>query len=141
LIGQWAGALGGAGLLVSLFLGWYGDIHGFYLVEGGELTGWEAFSVTDLVLAMAGVAGLSVGIVAAMRLSVSYPVAGSAWAAGSGALALALVVFRLLDPPVGGDPRILTGAWLALASSAAVLFGGIWGMKENPPLDEPAAVR
>jgi hypothetical protein len=95
--------------------------------------------VTDLICAMAGIAGLSVGIVAAMRLSVSYPVAGSAWAAGSGALALGLVVFRLLDPPVAGDSDLLGGAWLALGSSAAVLFGGIWGMKEDPPLEEPLA--
>jgi hypothetical protein len=85
---------------------------------------------------MAGIAGLSVGVVAAMRLSVSYPVAGSAWAAGAGALALGLVVFRLLDPPVAGDSDLLAGGWLALASSAAILFGGIWGMKEDPPLAE-----
>jgi hypothetical protein len=133
-VGQWVGALGGAGLLVSTFLGWYGAPG-----SSAELTAWEAFSVVDLLLAMAAIAGLSVGIVAATGLSVSYPVAGSAWACGAGLLALVLIVFRLLDPPVDGDPDLLTGAWLGLVSSAAIVLGGLLGMKELPPLKEPAA--
>ena len=51
------GAIGGLGLLVSLFLQWYsqGDPKGY-----GDTTGWQSFSVTDIVLAAAAVRTMSV---------------------------------------------------------------------------------
>ncbi len=135
LVGQWAGALGGAGLLASLFLSWYGEPG-----SAAELSGWEAFSVIDLVCALAGLAGISVGVVAATRASVSYPVAGSSIACGAGLIALVLVTFRLLDPPGGGEVDRLAGAWLGLVSCIVLIVGGWLGMKELPPsaAGEPA---
>lgn len=135
-MGQWVGALSGAALLGSGFLGWYGDPG-----AGGELTAWQAFSVTDLFCALAGIAGLSVGVIAATHASVSYPVAGSALATGAGLIALVLVAYRLLNPPGDGDLDLLAGAWIGLASSAGVVLGGVLGMKELPPLEAASAAR
>jgi hypothetical protein len=121
------GAVGGLGLLVASFLPWYS-------VGGQDATAWQAFSVTDLVLAAAAIMGLSVGMVVLTRLSVSYPVAGSSVATGFGTLALVLIVYRLIDPPGGGGVDVEIGAWLGLICAAAITIGGYLGMQ---PLKAP----
>jgi hypothetical protein len=121
------GALGGLGLLVATFLPWYSS--------GGEnATAWQAFSVIDVVLAAAAVVGMSVGVCVLLRISVSYPVAGSSVAAGFGVVALVLIVIRLLDPPGGDGVGIEFGAWLGLVSAAGITVGGYLGMQ---PLKAP----
>jgi hypothetical protein len=119
--GELVGAVGGLGLLVASFLPWYS-------AGGEDATAWQAFSVVDLVIAAAAVAGLSVGLAVLFRISVSYPVAGSAVATLLGALALLLIVYRLLDPP-GGDLDVEFGAWLGLLFAAGVGVGGYLGMQ------------
>jgi hypothetical protein len=124
------GALGGLGLLVSSFLPWYssGALH--------DLTAWQAFSATDLVLAAAAIMGMSVAVCVLFRISVSYPVAGSAVASGFGAVAVVLIVIRMISPP--GDHLDLDyGAWLGLLSAAAVTVGSYMGMQ---PLKAPETV-
>jgi hypothetical protein len=127
--GELVGALGGLGLLVAGFLPWYSS-------GGEDATAWQAFSVTDVILAAAAVMGLSVAIVVITHLSVSYPVAGSAVATGFGAVALVLIVYRLIDPPGGGGVDLEIGAWLGLVCAAAITVGGYLGMQ---PLKAPKA--
>jgi hypothetical protein len=112
----------GLGLLVASFLPWYS-------AGGEDATAWEAFSVVDLVIAAAALAGLSVGAVVLFRLSVSYPVAGCAIATGFGTLALVLIAYRLVDPP-GEDLGLEVGAWAGLVASAGITLGGYLGMQE-----------
>jgi hypothetical protein len=128
--GELGGAIGGLGLLVATFLPWYS-------AGGEDVSAWRAFSVTDIVLAAAAVAALSVAICVLFRISVSYPVAGSSVATGFGLVAAVLIVIRLIDPPGGGDPSIEIGAWLGLASAIAVTIGGYMGMQ---PLKASGAV-
>jgi hypothetical protein len=121
--GELVGAISGLGLLVASFLPWYS--------AGGEnATAWQSFSVTDLVLAAAAIAALSVALVVIARLSVSYPVAGCAVSTGFGALALVLIVYRLIDPPGSGDVDREIGAWLSLLAAAGITVGGYLGMQE-----------
>lgn len=127
--GEWVGAIGGLGLLVSSFLPWYS-------AGGEDATAWQAFSVTDIVLAAAAVMGISVTICVLAHISVSYPVAGSAAAVGFGAVALILIVIRLINPPGGGGVGIEIGAWLGLASAIAITVGGYMGMQ---PMKSPRA--
>jgi hypothetical protein len=124
----------GLGLLVFSFLPWYST--------GGEnVTAWQAFSVIDLVIAAAAVAGLSVGIFALGRISVSYPVAGSSATAGLGALALVLIAYRLINPPGSEDVDREIGAWLGLVAAAGVTIGGYLGMQEAAPGRGPSAAQ
>ena len=126
------GAISGAVLLVASFLPWYS--------AGGEnATAWQAFSFTDLVMAAAAILALSVGIVVLARLSVSYPVAGSSVTAGLGVVALALIVYRLIDPPGGGDVDREVGAWLGLIAAAGIAWGGWLGMQEHTSARTSAA--
>jgi hypothetical protein len=121
-LGELVGAIGGLGLLVASFLPWYS-------AGGEDVTAWQAFSITDLVLAAAAISALSVGVVVITRLSVSYPVAGSSVATGFGAVALLLIVYRLIDPPGGDGVNREIGAWLGLLSAVAITLGGYLGMQ------------
>jgi len=121
-VGELVGAVSGLGLLVASFLPWYS-------AGGEEATAWQAFSVVDLFLAAAALAGLSVGIVVLFRLSVSYPIAGCAVATLFGGIALVLVVIRLLSPP-GEGLDLEFGAWLGLLCAAGLTIGGYLGMQD-----------
>jgi len=129
-LGELVGAVGGVGLLVSSFLPWYsfGDLF--------DLTAWQAFSVTDIFLAVTAVVGMSVAICVLAHLSVSYPVAGSAVATLFGVIAVVLIVYRLINPPGEHLGREI-GAWLGLVAAAAITYGGYLGMQ---PMKAPRAV-
>jgi hypothetical protein len=121
--GELVGGISGLGLLVVSFLPWYS-------AGGQNATAWQAFSVVDLVMAAAAVAALSAALVSLVRLSVSYPVAGSAMTAAFGALALLLIAYRLINPPGSGDLDREVGAWLGLIAAAGITLGGYLGMQE-----------
>lgn len=110
-------------MLVSTFLPWYSFGHVIF-----RLTAWEAFSVTDILLAAAAVTGMSVAACLIFQISVSYPVAGSSVAAGFGIVAVVLIVIRMINPP-GDHLDVDYGAWLGLASAAAIAIGGYLGMQ------------
>lgn len=128
-LGELVGAIGGLGLLVASFLPWYS-------AGGDNATAWQAFSATDIVLAAAAVVGMSVAVCVLLRISVSYPVAGSSVAAGFGAVAVLLIVIRMINPPGSGDVSIEIGAWLGLVSAGAITIGGYIGMQ---PMKAPKA--
>jgi hypothetical protein len=129
-LGELVGAIGGLGLLVATFLPWYSFGEAF------DLTAWQAFSITDVFLAVTAVVGMSVAACVLAHISVSYPVAGSAVAALCGAIAVVLIVYRLVNPP-GDDLNREIGAWLGLIAAAAIAHGGYLGMQ---PMKTPRAV-
>jgi hypothetical protein len=131
-LGELVGAVSGLGLLVVSFLPWYSAV-------GDNVTAWQAFSVTDLVLLAAVIASVSVGVVVLTRLSVSYPVAGSAVATGAGAVAFLCVLYRLLDPPGGDEVEREIGVWLGLIATAGITLGGYLGLQEPSPAAAPEA--
>ena len=122
LVGELVGAVCGLGLLVLSFLPWFsaGTV---------DATAWQAFSVIDVVLAVAAVVSLSVGLVVLTGISVSYPIAGSAVATGFGAAAFVCILYRLIDPPADGVDREIA-AWLGLIAAAGITLGGYLGMQE-----------
>ena len=105
-------AVGAVLLLVSLFIDWYDP--------GGDA--WAVFESLDLVLAGVAVCGL-------------LAVAPRFGAGGLGralplitAIAFAIVVVQLLDPPpVVRNSDLATGAWLALAATALMAGGALLG--------------
>ena len=121
-LGELVGAIGGLGLLVSGFLPWYS-------AGGVDATAWQAFSVTDIVLAAAAAVALSVAVCVLFGISVSYPVAGSSVATGFGFVAAVLIVIRIINPPGAGSPSVEFGAWLGLVSAIAITIGGYLGMQ------------
>jgi hypothetical protein len=114
-IGPFVIALGALVLLVSLFLTWF---------DGAlVLNAWEAFEITDLLLAGLAVAAF-VAAVGLLTPEVDYidrrfvP-----WIVGA---AFVLVANQLIQPPVGfRNPDLATGAWMAFAASIVMVLGAV----------------
>jgi hypothetical protein len=128
--------IGGAVLLGSLFLDWYGfSLPGVtdgpttaaiqpFIVPG--LTAWKAFTVTDILLAAVAVLAISLPLVTAVARGPAKPVAVGVTTTVAGAFAVLLVLYRIVNQP--GDNRLVTvesGAWGGLAG-AVLLTVGAW---------------
>ena len=111
-IGPLIVAVGSLVLLVSLFLDWYGD-----------QTAWQAFEVTDVLLAALAALALAaaVGLVAP---ELSY--VDRRWLPGAVFAIAVLVIAQILSPPpsVGeADPQ--PGAWIGFAAALVMLAGAV----------------
>jgi hypothetical protein len=105
-------ALGALLLLVSLFLGWY-----------GPLSAWNAFELTDVVLAALAVAAVAAALGLLAPEVELLDRRAVPWIVGA---AFVLVAAELLDPPPGaGGETLGTGAWLALAAAAVMVLGTV----------------
>ncbi len=135
--------VGGIVLLISLFLPWYGasvEAAGFSASESGS--GWEAMSFIDILLFV--IALVAIAVVAA-RATGQLPaeVPAAVVLLGLGALAVLLVLYRIIDIPVEGDiPDEVDlsrkiGVFVALIGAAAVAYGG-WRRNTETPGTGPA---
>ena len=131
-----AGA-GGLLLLVSLYLPWYGlelpagtgNLAAPVLaaeLAGATASGWQAFTVTDILLALLALPAIAVPIVSLTARGPAKPIAVEVIASAVGWIAVVLVAYRLIDPP-GPNAFIALryGAWLALAG-ALIAWVGSW---------------
>jgi hypothetical protein len=132
--GDWLAGLGGVALLVALFLPWYTVSEG-----DGELTGWEAFSVIDILLALTAAVGVALAVLSATRRTPAVPVAFGVIGVPVGALAALIVLIRLVDPP--GPNTLLgpgPGAWISLAGALAVAAGSWLSIRDERNRGVPA---
>jgi hypothetical protein len=106
--------LGGLLLLVSMFLPWYGP---------GNVTGWQALTVIDVLLALLALVAIAVPVISAMTRGPAKPVAIEVIASAIGWLAVLLVAVRLVFAP--DDLSVRYGVWLALAG-AVIAWVGSW---------------
>src|SRR5947209_203349 len=116
---EWMLALFGAGLIGVLFVHWY-------RVAGRQFDAWQAFGVTDVVLAVLGAIAVSVAVAAATHRTAALPQALAALAALAGIVATILVLIRAASVPhlasaaPGGSVSREAGLWLALACSIGI---------------------
>jgi len=144
---DWIAGAGGVALLASLFTGWYSGAAlsapgvGYAPLDLG-LNGWQAFSVLDLVLALLALSPLALVALQATRDSPSLPVAFSVLSTVAGALALLLILYRIVDQPGPNEAvEVELGAWLGLAAATAMTAGGWRSMRvEAMPGVPPPAV-
>jgi hypothetical protein len=144
LIGACISGAGGVLLLFSLFLNWYvapaeelieqgseilDDLGGVFGIEVGEsvsesirLTGWEAFEVTDVICAAAASIAVIRAATALVGESNDPDVPGAMLVGAFGAVALALVLYRVVNPPYVGMERQL-GLWIGLFAAGAIVYG------------------
>ncbi|MEA2366355.1 MAG: hypothetical protein QOI32_1867 [Thermoleophilaceae bacterium] len=141
--GDIVAGVGGLVLLISLFLPWYGvsaDVAGVSVSVSGS--GWEVLGFIDILLFLiAVVAIVVVAARAAGRLPAEVP--GSVVLLGLGALAVLLVLFRIIDIPAGDVPDGVDlsrklGIFIALIGAAAVAYGGWRTNAETPGVAAPA---
>lgn len=124
--GEWIAGLGGAALLVSLFLPWYGGAaRGLTTV-----TGWQSLAVLDVLLALAALGALALPVVTAAQRVPAVPIALASLVTMEGLLAAALVLVRVGFVPGEADGREW-GLWLGLAGALAILAGGAAAMRDE----------
>jgi hypothetical protein len=142
---EWLTGAAGLALLVSLFLPWYGLDN---VAVGGAIpfdptataTGWESFSVVDLLLALAALGAMALPVVAAMQRTAAVPQSLTALLMIFAVVAAIAAVVRLLNPPdvatviraVGGegvysnggsvDVMREVGVWVGALAALAIFF-------------------
>lgn len=117
-------------LLAISFLDWF-EVKGA-VGPGASANMWEAFSVVDIVVALAIATTLATAVAALVAYESGLPVAGSALTALTAMIAFLLVAIRMVDPP-GDDLSREVGAWLGLVAIAAIVVGSFRGMREERP--------
>jgi hypothetical protein len=128
--------LGGVALLVVMFLHWYAVSLGGIVTVG--LTAWQAFSVTDLILALTAVSGISLAVLTVSRRSPALPVAAGVITTTLGAIALLLVFYRILNQPGPNDVvEVKFGAFLGFLCVLAVAAGGYRAIQDEEGEDAP----
>ena len=133
--GEMIAGVGGLALFIVMWLPWYGlsaDI-GFASIN---FNAWESFDLIDIILFL--VALVAVGAVAARAAGAvpTLPVPIGQIVAAAGALAVLLILYRLIDTPGGDtaegiDVTRKVGAFLGLLAAAAIAFGGYTAMQEE----------
>lgn len=154
--GDWVMAGGGLAVLIVMFLGWYRPAEavetpvrgGQILVFEGELNAWQAFTVVDVVLALAAVLALVAFVVTLSQPTAAMPLALGVFTALVGTLALLLVVMRMIWPPDIGTGDLvaterLAGAWVGLVAITVLAGGALASIRDErlPPPEHPAEPR
>ena len=124
--GDLVAGIGGVALLVVMFLDWYAA-GGSARFQGQDIdislgfNAWQAFSITDLILALTALSGIALAVLTASRRSPALPVAASVITTTAGLLATLLVLYRILNQPGPNDfVEVKFGAFLGFLSVLAV---------------------
>src|SRR5215212_1030398 len=139
-LGEVIAALAGLALLVMMFVPWYAPNAqlGMAAASAGHrldrgFSAWEAFGLLDFVLLAAALAAIGVAVLAATQRSVALPVAASVVVTALGVFVTVLVLYRLVNEPLGPDSLtdIGFGAYIGLVLCALIALGGFMSMQEE----------
>ena len=146
--GELIAGASGLTLIVVLFLPWYGvDVNIAGFAASGNASAWEAFSFIDILLFLVSLAAMAI-VAAKASGNLSPDVPAPVVLLGLGALAVLLVIYRIIDIPAGDVPDGVDlsrklGVFIALIGAAAVAYGGWRTNEESPgrvaPTTPPAA--
>jgi uncharacterized membrane protein len=124
--GEWVAVVSALALLVALLLPWYS-------LDGIDLTGWQSFTVVDVLLAAAALLAIFGFVATAAPRSAALSVAAVALGMVPALLAAVIAIWRLVDPAPDADVSRAIGAWLGCAGAIGVALGAAWGMRDEGP--------
>jgi hypothetical protein len=140
--GELIAGIAGLVLLIDLWFKWYGvKVSG-----GGALRGlnigvsanaWESFGLIDIILFLVALLAIGVAVMRALNRLPDMPYPPATLLTIAGAIALLLILFRIIDTPVdtngvdGIDVTRKIGVWIGLLSAAAITYGGWRAMQES----------
>jgi hypothetical protein len=149
--GDMVAGIAGAVLLISLFLNWYSvsakvDIAGISREQSEGFSAWSAFGFIDILLFLIAVVAIAMAVLRAMNVMPRLPISPGMIVLALGVLALALVIFRLLSLPSGGEVSEIEqpgleidygrsfGIFIGLIAAAAIAVGGwlTWNEEGKP---------
>jgi hypothetical protein len=92
---------------------------------------WHALAVTDWILVGIVICTVSAALVAAGGSRASLPLEGAAVAVVLGAVAAALIGYRVIDPIAieGVGYRRELGLFLSLGCALLIVLGGLWALR------------
>ena len=143
LLGAAVAGASGLLLLISLFMTWYefpgagfgdqvGDVLGLDVEEALTRSGWEAFEVLDVICVVAALVAMVRAATAILGDDDNPSVPGSVLALALGAIALALILYRVVNPPGIGLNREL-GLWVGAFAAGGIVYGSFLAMRADRP--------
>jgi hypothetical protein len=141
--GELIAAAGGVALLVVMFLDWYAaggttEVGGRDIEISVGFNAWEAFGITDILLALAALTAIGLAVITATRRSPALPVAASVITATVGILATLLVLYRILNQPGPNEfIEVELPAFLGFLCALAIAAGGWRSMRDEEWPDAP----
>jgi hypothetical protein len=136
--GEQIAAVAAVLLFILMFFDWYtvsvsGGLLGGLSVGGSA---WEAFGFIDIYLFIVIVAALALAVLTATERTPALPVTMAVIVTALAALGTLLVLYRLIDTPVGDVPDGVDvsrtiWAFLGLVAVAAITYGGYLSMREE----------
>lgn len=137
--GEQIAAGGALVLVIALFFPWY-DVTVKGLGATGSATAWEAFGFIDILLLLVSVLVIGVVVAKAADALPALPVAPGQLVAAAGAIALLLILYRLVDAPGFDVPAVVSdaidvtpkaGLFIGLIAAGALTFGGYRAMNDS----------
>jgi hypothetical protein len=129
-------------LFFCLFLNWYSASLGNAAKALGftgkvpdistSVSGWQAFSYTDLLLLLLIIVAVALAVLKATERTPALPVAGSVILTAFGALMTLLVLYRIVNQP--GPNNVVNveyGAYIGFLLTAGITYGGFLSMREE----------
>jgi hypothetical protein len=128
-------------LFIFMFFDWFNaEVSGgdglFTASVGGNA--WEAFSWIDLLMLLTVVVTVAVVVIRLSDAIVEPPFSVNAAVAILGGLSVLFILYRIIDPPGGGDVAGVSvdisptvGAFLGLIAAAGITYGGYRAMQEE----------
>jgi hypothetical protein len=113
---DWVAALVGIALQAVLGAEWYGT-------PDGGVSGWSAFAITDVLIALAALSAILLPLVVARFTAPAIPVAWTVIATALTFLVLLLLLYRLVNQPGPNDETsVSAGAWIGAGLMVALLY-------------------
>ncbi|HEV7772562.1 MAG TPA: hypothetical protein VGO48_04630 [Conexibacter sp.] len=125
-------------LFILMFFDWYSvsvsaGPFGNFSVGGSA---WQAFDFLDIYLFIVILAAIGLAVVTATERTPALPVTGAVIVTALAALGTIMVLYRLIDTPIGDVPDgVDVGrtiwAFLGLIAIAAITYGGYLSMRDE----------
>ncbi len=142
--GEMVAAVSGAVLFIVMFMPWYGVSAGGVSLN---VNAWQSFSFIDILLFLASLVAIGVALARATgNMPAGLPAPPGLIVAGAGALAMLLILFRLINTPgddLGGtvDLGRKIGIFLGLIAAGGITFGGYTASNERALGEAPGPSR
>jgi hypothetical protein len=127
-IGEGAMVVSALALILSLFLTWY---HvGVAGASPDSLSGWAAFSITDVLVLLLGLTAMAAAVVVARSPTAAPGIAYEALVLLGSLVGLVLGLVRLIDPP-GPYLAARGGAWLGVLALVGLVASCLVAMRDE----------
>ena len=145
--GQRIAAIAGALLFIDLWMSWYsvnipGNLGKFADISGIDTTAtaWQAFSWTDIFLAITALVAIAGAVMAANSIANPLPIGWAQLTAGLGGVFTLVTLYRIVNQP--GPNKLINvewGAYVGLILVATVAYGGWRAVNEETTTPAAAA--